>query len=297
MSVRTVGHTALRAAFWTAGMALALPNRAIAAQITPPDYGFQWSTIGTPGNRGLLASEATFERNIGRGSVDHTYRLAQTEITNAQWLQFVQAYGPYYLQDHPTHDQITALTGDGIDYLFGPWVMSPSTNPNAPANMGWRYAAMYCNWLCNGKRTDRAAFETGAYNVSTFTQNTDGSLNDQLVHTPGAAFWIPTLDEWFKAAYFDPNMVGPDGQLGAYQKFVGGSDSPLPAGDPASGGLTNVNCDGPTSVASYPACGPWGLFDQSGGVSEWTETMAASITGFIRPSCRGSIVTRGVRFP
>lgn len=69
-------------------------------------------------------------------------------------------------------------------------------------------AARYCNWPTNGKRPERDAFENGAYDTSTFTTNSAGTFNDQRTHTPGASFWIPTVDEWIKAAYYDPNRYG-----------------------------------------------------------------------------------------
>lgn len=134
--------------------------------------------------------------------------------------------------------------------------------------MGWRYAARYCNWLTNGKGLEQAAFENGAYDTSTFTDNPDGSFNDQLTHNPDALFWIPTLDEWTKAMHWDPTKNNGEG---GYWRYPTSSDTaPIP-GAPGTGetnGGTGVFYD----VGAYAGVmSPWGLLDGSGGVAEWLE--------------------------
>jgi hypothetical protein len=80
-------------------------------------------------------------------------------------------------------------------------------------NISRRNAAMYCNWLHNDKSTDRSAFLDGAYDVSTFTYTPFGAFNDQITRHTTARYWIPSWDEWLKAAHHDPNRHGP-GQEG-----------------------------------------------------------------------------------
>jgi hypothetical protein len=138
----------------------------------------------------------------------------------------------------------------------------------------WNMAARYTNWLSNGKGTTAAAFETGAYDTSTFTRNPDGSWNSQRMHTPGSPFWMPTLDEWTKGMYYDPSRYGP-GQEG-YWRYPNGKDSPPVPGWPWEGGETSAGLElfsGPwLDVKSYPQVqSPWGLWDGSGSESEWTE--------------------------
>ncbi|MCH7547435.1 MAG: PEP-CTERM sorting domain-containing protein, partial [Planctomycetes bacterium] len=91
-----------------------------------------------------------------------------------------------------------------------------------------------------------------------------------------AKFWIPTLDEWMKGAYFDPNKGGP-GSAGWWM-YPGQFDDILPNGLPGEG-LTNsgmVDFFSDTSsifdVGQYPGgASAYGLLDTSGGMSEWTE--------------------------
>jgi hypothetical protein len=240
-----------------------------------PDYGFEWATITHPGNRLPNETEAPYLLGAPpRGSVAYEYRIMTREIAVEEWFEFVQAYAPYY--DGPRTSDFTSF-----------WILPSSLDPEEPpgyyiaagaqryaADFSWRFAARYANWLHNGKALEQWAFESGAYDTSTFTRNPDGSFNDQLAHSPGARFWIPTLDEWIKSVYFDPNRYGPG--IEGYWMHPAQTDIPLLPGPPGvgqtSGGINDPN-NYFFDVGSYPAVqSPWGLLDASGGVSEWTES-------------------------
>lgn len=213
----------------------------------------------------------------GRGAIDYHYRLTRTEVTVAQWFEFVQAFAPYY---DGTYGQSIGLTGSFI-YIGGPLNDPDSYHmvegaEDFPANQSWRMAARYCNWLHNGKQNTEEAFSQGAYDTSTFTENEDGSYNDQATRSPGAKYWIPSLDEWLKGVYYDPEA---NGGAGGWWWHPGSSNEPLVAGLPWEGGQTNATLyyipDLPMEVlrvGSYPFVhSPWGLLDASGGWREWTE--------------------------
>ena len=259
--------------------AVAVPVRAQPV----PDYDFQWSTIGSPGNRAANAEEAPAfywppplnpPGGWQVGSVGYEFRMSRTEVTTAQWFEFVQAYTPYYtgLVNDPsfTSGYIRATNFEGGDPGY---VMNPGTEQFA-AEVSWRFAARYVYLLSNGKDSAQWAFESGAYDTSTFTRNPDGSFNDQLTHSPGATFWLPTLDEWIKGMHFDPQRYG-EGQEG-YWYYPHSSDiQPIP-GYPEDGGQTLSGVPpfmGPDlPVGSYPDVqSPWGLLDGTGGAGEWTE--------------------------
>ena len=259
------------------GASLMVPASAAAGIV--PDYDFQWVTIGDPGNPAW--NDIPTALNAGRGSVNYRYRMTQTEVTVEQWFEFAQAYQPF-AGDALDGLGIFDLTGTFIQFDQRPdGTLQLSIAPGAeryPADMTWRMAARYANWLHNDKALTAQAFQSGAYDTSTFTSNPDFSLNDQLTHSPGARFWIPTLDEWMKAGYYDPNL---NGGAGGWWMHPGMSDVPLTVGLPGAGGQTNAAGLGfasvtgiqlPLDVASYPGIqSPWGLLDVSGGTSEWTE--------------------------
>ena len=252
----------------------------------PPNYGFEWATIGSPGNRNANASEApNFFPPLSTpalhfGGVRDRYRMAKTEVTVGQWLEFVQAYYPFHADP---------VAGRVESAFTGYWIFARNRNLNQPpefymsqgsgqypSNMSWRFAARYANWLHNGKVNEKWAFENGAYDTSTFTDNPDGTINDQRTRNPDAKFWIPSLDEWIKGMHFDPNKYGP-GQEG-YWYYPNSSDTLPVVGPPGQPGAeSNAGpAAGGTSifypVGSYPeTTSPWGLLDGSGGLMEMTE--------------------------
>ena len=251
-----------------------------AAQV-PPSYGLDFVTVGAPGNAAYAGGPTG--QMAGRGSVGYEYRIMRTEITNQNWIEFCNAYGPHY-NGSPTS---VFLTGGGVGayYNTGGQVVywtSPSLG-QAPASPTWRMAARYANWLTNGKVNEAWAFESGAYDASTFTPNPQGGFNDQRVHTPGATFWLPSLDEWIKATYYDPNRYGP--ASGGWWTYPDQSDDPLVIGLPGEGGETNaslgwMNEKGPLQVGLYPwSASPWGMLDASGGLREMAEGLYWPLMG------------------
>lgn len=263
-----------------AGTALASP---------PPDYDFDWVHIGYAGNRSTLPTEVPWDTSLQIGGVDHQYRITQTEVNVRQYFDFVQAYAPYW-GGSPSSSQ---LTGGWIRYTPGSGYSYPTERADWPIDVSWRMAARYVNWLNNGRSTEQWAFETGAYDTSTFITHPDQSRDDQLAHDPGAIFWIPTLNETVKASHYDPNRYG-HGQEG-YWLFPDGSDDPLIQGLPTAGGTTNeaMGPAGLMSVGSYPlAASPMGILDASGGEVEWTESVVNELyrTRALRGSGAGSDV-------
>ena len=140
---------------------------------------------------------------------------------------------------------------------------------NRPVNyVSFWDAARFVNWLHNGQGNGDT--ESGAYvNVgdqSTFARQAD------------AKYWIPTENEWYKAAYHKN-----DGVTGNYFDYPTGSDS-VPSNDlinPDPGNNANFYQSGYTIGSPYYTTdvgefensdSPYGTFDQGGNVWEWNET-------------------------
>lgn len=253
-----------------------------------PDYDFEWVTIGDPGN-------AVFDRDVPpnpffdlspRGSVGYEYRMSRFEMTTGQWLEFVNTFSTQAVVDvaqvSVNNVNVNLLPSgwgaqrDLFDY-DGPgdlYIYRPISNPGERPLGGvrWRAAAMYCNWLHNGKSGDVNSLLSGAYDTTTWGMDEGGRFTDDIRREDGAKFWIPSLDEWLKAVYYDPakNGEGDDGWwLHSYS-----SDTPPVTGLPGAG-ATSAGLDlFPFSlpVGSYDGFeSPWGLKDTSGGASEWVE--------------------------
>lgn len=255
----------------------------IASAQTPPSYDFQWSTVGSPGNAAYEAPFPPSEPDVnGRGSVAYEYRITRMEVSTAQWLEFQNAFAQ--VPGNPLDPGTPTFWGATIDRVIpstGRFVYRLLNEPNARqlpvAGMSWRDAARYCNWLQNGKQVSLAALSTGAYDTTTWGRNSDGTITDAPTHMPGASYWIPTLDEYLKAAHFDPNKSGP-GQAG-WWSYMNSSDAPAITGLPGVG-TTSAGYSTPEDpdagwlipLGAYTnSQSPWGLWDTSGGAAEWTE--------------------------
>jgi hypothetical protein len=240
----------------------------------PGDDGFDWVVVGDPGNRAANAEEAPEfyppfwpEPGLEAGDVAWEYRLTRTEITAAQWLEFVVAYAPFW-DGNPSDP---ALTSIWILHDDGEYVIVEGAE-NRPVEMSWYNAARFCNWLHNGKVNEAWAFEDGAYDTSTFGLiDKDGNSLEQATRHPEALYWIPSLDEWTKGMYYDPDRYGE--QDPGYWYMPDGGNENLISGLPEDGGETNAGIfDIYLDVGLYPqVTSPWGLLDGSGGTSEWTE--------------------------
>jgi len=265
------------------------------------EYGIEFVTIGAPGNAPLV----TTGRANGRGSVNEEYRIGRFEITTAQWVQFMNAaYGRPSSQAIPhLLPPSGAFWGGQPDPTYtGPgqrWRVTPGQENRPVGNISWRMAAIYCNWLHNNQSTDRSAFLNGAYDVSTFGYVQGSIFTDQPTHNPGARFFIPTWDQWLKAAHYDPNRNG-NGQGGWWQQ-PNASDTTLVYGPPSNPlaqanaafnqSTTGVN---PFSIllGAYPQTqSPWGLLDVAGGTFEWTEEIYSEFGDPLRRFFDGSAWT------
>ncbi|MCC6427810.1 MAG: SUMF1/EgtB/PvdO family nonheme iron enzyme [Phycisphaerales bacterium] len=142
------------------------------------------------------------------------------------------------------------------------------------AGITWREAALYCNWLHNGKQSDPNSLKGGAYDTSTFG-GVPFNFTDALTHETGAKYWIPTLDEAMKSQCYDPNRFG-TGQ-GGWCQYKNTSDEGGISGPPGSGttssGYTETNAgEWDIPLGAYPdSLSPWDFLDTSGGSGEWIE--------------------------
>jgi formylglycine-generating enzyme required for sulfatase activity len=127
-------------------------------------------------------------------------------------------------------------------------------------------ALRFANWLNNGQGGGDT--ETGAYTITV-----DGITNNTITRNPGATTFLPSENEWYKAAYYSPG--------GIYFEYPTGSDTETSCVAPESDTGNSANCDcdpgncgfiGSTGVGAYGlSASPYGTFDQGGNVAEWNE--------------------------
>ncbi len=128
-------------------------------------------------------------------------------------------------------------------------------------------AARFTNWLNNGQ--GNATTESGAYTLS---------IGEYVNRTFEATVWIPSNDEWHKAAYYQPDALG--GDADSWWSYPTQSNA-VPASAPpntSSGNSANYDHNSAqfspflTDVGSYAVADSYyGTFDQGGNVAEWTD--------------------------
>ena len=260
-------------------LTLALLCQVAAAQPAPDD-GFDWVTIGDAGNRSATEAEQpqSYGAFPGLGSVNHEFRITRSPLTATQWVEFVTAYAPFWDGFFGSHSHTgfsiypRPLTGGGYEFVPYPG------EDQAVNGVTWHLSAAMCNWLHNGKVNEPWALQTGAYDLSDFTAANQLDWIPPLERQPGARFWIPSIDEFVKAAYYDPDRYGP-GQEG-YWLYPDRGNDPLIEAFPEDGGetigwrATGTDWSGGLwPVGQYPHVrSHYGLLDVSGTRQQWTET-------------------------
>ena len=248
---------------WCAAAGMPLGSSAL-ADIPPPDYDFQWANISDRNNAAYPGPGG----NAGRGSVSYAYRVSKLEITTQQWADFLNMAlrQGASLDQYDLKPNFWGANKSGNQYVV--------TAPMRPVlGLNWRAGAYYCNWLNNGKQEKWSSCLNGAYDTSTFGGIPGTPYTDQLYHSPNAKFWIPTLDEYLKAAHYDPAKGG----QGGWWDYTYRSDSPPIPGAPGvgqttggwePGGLAELGVD----LGAYTNfTSAYGLWDLSGGAREWLE--------------------------
>lgn len=253
--------------------------------------------------------------NLVVGQVPLPFRVGVNEVTVSQYTTFLNAVAsvtndnnssivsslyPAGLMGSPQN--VSGITRAGAGTASAPFVYSPSGNANHPvAYASWFSAARFANWMHNGA-TNGADTENGAYTLAGKTNDGTG-----IVRNAGAKWWIPSEDEWFKAAYYKGG-----GAAAGYYLFPTKSDSVPHNNDPTATNqanfrrfgqaycVTQTNTLDPAQNYLTPcgfftnSAGPYGTFDQGGNLDEWTDTAVQTPFGNARVTRGGSWNTGGL---
>ena len=228
----------------------------------------------------------------GYGSVAYTYRMGKYDVTAAQYCQFLNAvatqsdpfglYNPSMAGGPGSAACGITRTGSEGNYSYSTTLSGYAVNnSNFPVNyVSWGDAARFANWLANGQP---AGVTQGAGTTETGSYTLNGAIDDSnlmaVTRNSGARYVIPTEDEWYKAAYYDPNKPGGAG----YWLYPTRSDTaPSNVLDPNGTNNANYNWTDPnnglTVVGAFAGTpGPFGTYDVGGDVSQWNE---ANVYGY-----------------
>jgi sulfatase modifying factor 1 len=211
----------------------------------------------------------------GKGAVPYPFRIGKYEVNNNQYTAFLNAVAA----DDPRHLYSTNMSfnihggiersGSAGDYAY---TVKPGMGHQPVVWVDFYDALRFCNWLHNGQPTgseDATTTEDGAY-----TLTPEALATENVLRNPGARFWLPSDDEWYKAAYHQPFAAG--GDFSDYWLYPTRSND-VPFSEPPPGGVNSANscCETgrmATDAGAYVnSPGPYGTYDQAGNVQEWTE--------------------------
>ncbi|TWT88713.1 Formylglycine-generating sulfatase enzyme [Pseudobythopirellula maris] len=260
-----LAHAAARAAF----VALLLVPFAHAARADTFGSGenafsIPMVTVGDPGN----APDTTGAPNPV-GAVGYTYRIGKYEVPEEAVRKA---------------NALSELAGEQLGITLD------ERGPQKPATgLSWFEAARFVNWL-NEDAGFHAAykFDDGPLGTGEFQlwEPTDpGFIPGNRFRNSLARYVLPSADEWYKAAFYDPFAE-------VYYDYPTGSDMPpTPVMSGTDLGTAVWNQDtGPTDVVLAGGSSPYGTIGQGGNVSEWHEGPASAV-----PDIKSSSNLRAIR--
>jgi prepilin-type N-terminal cleavage/methylation domain-containing protein len=275
---------------------------------------FDWATIGNPGNaadtltmtKGPGGAAPSPDNTSGYGSVNYTYSIATRNVTNAQYVEFLNQVDPSATSSTLYIANMSNVVIGGLSYPAysggidknlaaapGSRYSVKTGQDNFPVvHINWARAARFVNWLANGQGS--GGTENGVYDMSVFNTNSYATPPSRAVN---AQFFLPSENEWYKAAYYDPSLNG--GAGGYWQYGTRSNTSPESVAPPGSANSANIGSGAGgggsatslattgaafnkdviylTNVGAYTsAVSAYGLYDLDGLVYNWTEATRAN---------------------
>jgi sulfatase modifying factor 1 len=235
-------------------------------------------TVGNPGNANDTVANF-FDGPSGHGGVGYSYQIGKYEVTLNQYSAFLNAVAAadpngLYNTQMGTKLNIAGIVRFGIDGAYTYAVVGDGQRP--VTYVSFLDAMRFANWVNNGQ--GGGSTETGAYTLA---------LGGLATRNAGANVFIPSVDEWYKAAYYDPTRGGSN-----YWKYATRSDSA--PGNVVGAGTNQANyLNGVYSVTQSSGLSTtqnyltpvgaftsseshYGTFDQNGNVWEWNDTVYGS---------------------
>jgi formylglycine-generating enzyme required for sulfatase activity len=218
-------------------------------------FQMDFVTIGNPGN----AADTTGIPNPA-GSVGRTYDINTFEVSRAM----ITAYNA-----NP------GVVGITMQDMSASGSNNGGNGVNRPATgITWNEAARFVNWL-NIQKGFAPAYK---YANSTITTNlTPWTTNDTIDYDASnpyrskrSNFFLPSFNEWYKAAYHSPG--------GTYFDYANGKNTA--PGAVASGNTADTavygqpTIQGPADVNNAGGLSPYGVMGLGGNVFEWEESSA-----------------------
>ena len=214
--------------------------------VTPAlaEVSIAWVPVGNAGNAA--------DPSTGFGAVGYAYQIGKYEVTNNEYVEFLNAKAQtdtYSLYNMNMSSYGITRSGSDGGYNYS---VTGGLGNRPVVCVSWFDAARFTNWLGNGQGSGDT--ETGAY---TFI---GGQTSGIVTVNSGAKVYIPSENEWYKAAYYN-------GGTSTYSIYPNGQNTITTADanyEYSVGQSTDVG-----SYSSDPSS--YGTFDQGGNVWEWND--------------------------
>lgn len=195
-------------------------------------------TVGNPNNQ---ADPLT-----GFGAVSDTFQISSNVITIGQYTTFLNAVAKRDRNNLFNPMMQRDLNVAGVERLGQPGnykyrtINNDGDSADRPITyVSWLDAARFANWMSNGQPSgpqNNRTTENGAYNLK---QN-KGQAPERNAINPNTGqapfFFLPTEDQWYKAAYFSPEL----NDTGGYYLYATQSNT-APTNTPSTGGSNEAN--------------------------------------------------------
>ena len=217
-------------------------------------FDIELVTIGNPGNP---ADDDSANPNFA-GSVPYQYRVGKFEVSR---------------------EMINKANAEGLLGITLADMSSRGGNtPNMPATgVCWNEAARFVNWLnisTGNKPAYKFVIQPGevGYNpnadIETWAVTDEGYNPENWFRNSQARYVLPSVNEWYKAAFYDPNT-------GTYFDYPTGSNvapTAVAGGTTAGSAVYEQFQQGPADITNAGGLSPYGTMAQAGNVYEWEET-------------------------
>ncbi len=208
------------------------------------------------------------------GAVGYKYNIGTYDVTLTQYTAFLNAVAAtdpnnLYNPNMATDPNVAGISRIGSSGSYTYALIGSGQRP--VTYVSFYDAFRFCNWLTNGQGS--GGTETGVYTLlgstSVAATPTDHSA---LVGAGTTKYFIPTRNEWYKAAYYK----GGNSNAGYWGYPFKSDSAPLPSPPPGgsnsanygaalTGGNFNLNQNYLSDVGAYTtSSSPYGLFDMGG---------------------------------
>jgi formylglycine-generating enzyme required for sulfatase activity len=216
------------------------------------------------------------------GAVPYVYQIGRYEVTNQEYAEFLNAVAdsdPNNLYNPSmASDARGGITRSGSSGSYS-YAVKAGRQSHPVVFVSFYDALRYANWLHNGQPNGaqgNATTEGGAYTITS-----GGVSANSIARNAGARWFLPSENEWYKAAYYD---FGVETWFEYPQR-----NYTFPTSEAPPGGATSANYWAGTyaltgsasfdngfnylsQVGAYTsAASDAGTFDQGGNAMEWTE--------------------------